>query len=56
MAIGAIWAYAHHLFAGIRHLLLDLHVGIELPAARRSSAAAGLLAVALALIVGLRLW
>ena len=56
VAIGAVWAYAHHFFAGIRHLLLDLHVGIELQAARRSSAAAGVLAIALALIVGVRLW
>lgn len=54
--IGAVWAYAHHFFAGIRHLLLDLHVGADLQPARRSSAAAGLLAVAIALIAGVRLW
>jgi succinate dehydrogenase / fumarate reductase cytochrome b subunit len=26
--IGMIWLYAHHFFAGIRYLLLDVHVGI----------------------------
>jgi succinate dehydrogenase / fumarate reductase, cytochrome b subunit len=27
--LALIWAYLHHLFAGIRFLLLDVHVGIE---------------------------
>ena len=34
------WACAHHLFAGIRHLLSDVGVGASLPAARRSAYAA----------------
>ena len=29
--IGFVWAYLHHLCAGIRYLLLDLHKGIDLP-------------------------
>lgn len=33
----AIWALAHHLFAGIRHLLMDMHLGASLVAARRSA-------------------
>jgi succinate dehydrogenase / fumarate reductase cytochrome b subunit len=35
--IGLVWAYVHHLLAGMRHLALDLHYGTELPAARASS-------------------
>ena len=31
------WALAHHLLAGIRHLLSDIDVGSGLPAARRSA-------------------
>ena len=31
-----VWALAHHLFAGIRHLLMDLHIGVGLASARRS--------------------
>ncbi len=27
IAVLAVWAFAHHLFAGVRHLLFDLHVG-----------------------------
>jgi len=34
------WACAHHLFAGIRHLLSDVGIGSSLPAARRSAYAA----------------
>lgn len=32
-----IWALAHHLLAGIRHLLSDIDIGSLLPAARRSA-------------------
>jgi succinate dehydrogenase cytochrome b556 subunit len=35
--LGLIWLYMHHFCAGIRYLLLDLHKGVELEAARRSS-------------------
>ena len=50
------WAYFHHFLAGIRHLLLDLHVGIDLAAARRSSALVLVLALVLALAVAVVLW
>jgi succinate dehydrogenase / fumarate reductase, cytochrome b subunit len=51
-----IWAFAHHLFAGIRYLLLDLDVGIELRPARISSALVIALALALTLLAAIRLW
>jgi succinate dehydrogenase / fumarate reductase cytochrome b subunit len=44
------WAAAHHLFAGIRHLLMDIGVGSELRAGRASAHAA--LASAAAIAVG----
>ena len=34
------WACAHHLFAGVRHLLTDVGIGSSLPAARASAYAA----------------
>jgi succinate dehydrogenase / fumarate reductase cytochrome b subunit len=34
------WAAAHHLFAGIRHLLTDVGIGSSLSAARKSAYAA----------------
>jgi len=54
--LGLLWAYLHHLCAGIRFLLLDLHRGIELKPARQSSAVVVLASVALTLIIGARLW
>jgi succinate dehydrogenase / fumarate reductase, cytochrome b subunit len=37
ITIGFIWSFMHHLFAGIRYLLLDLHIGIALAPARLSA-------------------
>jgi succinate dehydrogenase / fumarate reductase cytochrome b subunit len=54
--IGLIWAYLHHFCAGIRFLLLDIHQGIELKPARRSSIVVLVASLALTLIVGVRLW
>ena len=34
-----IWAFAHHLFAGLRHLALDVHWGVDPRRARQSSLA-----------------
>ena len=45
--IGFLWAFLHHAVAGIRFLLLDIHVGIEKEQARAS--AKGVLVVSLAL-------
>ncbi len=33
----ALWILVQHLYSGIRHLLLDVDVGIDLPAARRGA-------------------
>jgi succinate dehydrogenase / fumarate reductase, cytochrome b subunit len=38
--VALAWACAHHLFAGIRHLLMDVGIGASLSAGRRSAYAA----------------
>ena len=48
---GLIWAYVHHFCAGIRFLLLDLHVGIEKQAARKSAAVVFAVSVPLTLVL-----
>lgn len=50
------WAYFHHFLAGVRHVAMDLHVGLELPSARRSAAIVLVLALLLALAVAVALW
>lgn len=56
LVIGLVWAYLHHLLAGIRHLALDLDYGTELPAARASSTAVLAAAVVLAVTFGVAIW
>jgi len=56
VALGLAWAYLHHLLAGVRHLVLDLHVGLDLPSTRRSAVIVLVLALLLTLMVAVRLW
>jgi len=55
--LAVLWAFLHHLCAGIRYLFLDIDKGVDLPTARATSGA--VLAVSLALTAvlgGLLLW
>jgi succinate dehydrogenase / fumarate reductase cytochrome b subunit len=54
--IGAAWLYAHHFFAGIRYLLLDLHIGIDKVPARTSALVVLALGVIAAVAIGVCLW
>ena len=56
LMLGLLWAYLHHTFAGIRHLGLDLRLGIDLPKARASAFAVLVLSFGLTLILGVLLW
>jgi succinate dehydrogenase / fumarate reductase cytochrome b subunit len=51
-----IWAFCHHFFAGIRYLLLDLDIGVDLKTARISSAVVIVLGLAATAFFGARLW
>jgi succinate dehydrogenase / fumarate reductase cytochrome b subunit len=46
------WSLLHHLFAGIRYLLLDLGLGLDRSAARRSAMIALVAAIAVLVIGG----
>ena len=56
VALGLLWAYLHHSFAGLRHLGLDLRLGIDLPKARASAFAVLVLGFGLTLVIGVLLW
>lgn len=51
-----IWFFLHHLCAGIRYLLLDLHYGITLAQTRSSSKVVLVSGVLLTLLMGIFLW
>jgi succinate dehydrogenase / fumarate reductase cytochrome b subunit len=48
---GLLWAFVHHFCAGIRFLLLDMHVGIEKAAARKSAAVVFAVSIPLTLVL-----
>ncbi|MGQ9685585.1 MAG: succinate dehydrogenase, cytochrome b556 subunit [Thiobacillaceae bacterium] len=47
LMLGALWAGAHHLLAGLRHLGFDLGWGLQRAPARRTAAACLILGVGL---------
>ena len=56
IALGFVWLYAHHFWAGIRYLLLDVHWGIEKAPARMSANVVLALGVVTTIAVGCLLW
>jgi succinate dehydrogenase / fumarate reductase cytochrome b subunit len=46
----------HHFCAGIRYLFLDMHKGIDLPAARASAGAVLIVSIPLAALIAWRLF
>ena len=56
ICIGLIWAFFHHLSAGIRFLLLDIHVGISLEKTRLSSNIVLGISLLLTLLVVIKIW
>ncbi len=54
--IGMLWSFLHHFFAGLRFLLLDVHVASDLPATRAMSAAVFAISLALTVVLGVLLW
>lgn len=54
--IGMLWAFLHHFLAGLRFLLLDLHIAVDLPTTRMLSWAVLVLSIGLTLVLGVWLW
>ena len=54
--LGLLWAFLHHFCMGIRILLLDLHIGVDLAAARTSAKLVQGVSLLLTVILGVKLW
>ncbi len=50
------WAYLHHFCAGVRHLVMDVHIGLDKDSARRSASAVFVVSLPLAALVALKLF
>lgn len=54
--LGVLWAFLHHACAGVRYLLMDVHVGVDLPAARLSAKLVLVVSLALTALIGVLTW
>lgn len=50
------WAYLHHFCAGFRHLLMDVHVGLDKDSGRKTSVAVFAVSLPLTALVALKLF
>jgi succinate dehydrogenase / fumarate reductase cytochrome b subunit len=51
-----VWALAHHLLAGIRYLLTDIAIGLDLPAARASAWLVNSASACIFLLIAVVMW
>ena len=51
-----VWAYLHHLCAGIRYLMHDLHKADSLPAARKTAGTVFVVSLIVTVILGVAIW
>jgi len=51
-----IWGYLHHFCAGIRYLVLDLHIGMDKQSAQKTAGVVLGVSLALTLVFGLKLF
>lgn len=56
LILSLVWAYLHHFCAGIRHLMMDVHVGLDKASARKSSVAVFAVSLPLTALVALKLF
>lgn len=54
--LGLLWAFLHHIVAGVRYLLLDVHKGIDKQSSRNNSKAVFAISLALFVLIGVTVW
>ena len=54
--LALLWAYFQHFCAGVRHLIMDTHVGLDKDSARKSAATVLVISVVLTALVALKLF
>jgi succinate dehydrogenase / fumarate reductase cytochrome b subunit len=55
LILALCWGYLQHFCSGIRHLLMDLHIGVDKDSARKSSVAVVAVSFSLTGLVALKL-
>jgi len=54
--VAVVWAYLHHFCAGIRHLFMDVHMGLDKESGRKTAVAVLAISLTLAALVALKLF
>lgn len=54
--LALVWGYMHHFCAGVRHLVMDTHVGLDKDSARKSAIAVLVITWAVVILVALKLF
>jgi succinate dehydrogenase / fumarate reductase cytochrome b subunit len=54
--LGLLWAFLHHLFAGLRHIAMDMDVGVNLQSGRTTAKLVLLASLLLTAVLGAMLW
>ena len=54
--LGLIWSYLQHFCAGVRHLFMDMHMGIEKDSSRQSAVSVIVVTLVLTVLCGLKLF
>jgi len=54
--LALVWAYLHHFCAGVRHLFMDRHVGLDKHSAKNSALGVFVVSIPLAGLVALKLF
>jgi succinate dehydrogenase / fumarate reductase cytochrome b subunit len=54
--LALVWAYLHHFCAGVRHLFMDFHVGLDKDSGRKSAVGVFAVSLPLTLLVALKLF
>jgi succinate dehydrogenase / fumarate reductase cytochrome b subunit len=54
--LGLVWAYFQHFCAGVRHLFMDLHLGLDKDSAKQTATTVLVISLVLTALVGLKLF
>ena len=54
--LALVWGYLHHFCAGVRHLIMDMHIGLSKQEAAKSAITVLAVSVLLTVMVGLKMF
>ncbi len=56
LIVALVWAYLHHFCAGVRHLIMDFHIGLDKESGKKSASLVFAISLSLTALIGLKLF